>query len=289
MKAHLKNYLSITKKEWNGIVVLVILIALVLVAPYVYQLFGKDSTINIKDFDKAIAQLNKGAYSEAFSSENSQSGYKISRPVMFSFNPNNLSVAQWEQLGLSERQSKIIKRYEASGGRFYKKEDVKKMYGLADSDYKKLEPYIVIPKEVYISKKAQPGEIIEINSADSVRLTKVRGVGPGFAKRIYRYKERLGGFYSKTQLKDVYGIDSVKFAEIEPGVSVDPTLVRKININNISFNQLRLFPYLNYKQGNAIIEYRNQHGSYASISDMKNIAILDDVILRKIEPYLSFK
>ena len=59
MKAQIKKYLSITKKEWNGLVVLVILIAGVLAAPYIYQLFRKDNTINLKDFDKAVAQLSK--------------------------------------------------------------------------------------------------------------------------------------------------------------------------------------------------------------------------------------
>ena len=72
-------------------------------------------------------------------------------------------------------------------------------------------------------------------------------------------------------------------------VIVGVYLVKKIDINNISFAQLRLFPYLSYKQGSAVIEYRAQHGSYSSIAELKNIAILDDVILRKIEPYLIFK
>jgi hypothetical protein len=51
--------MSLTKKDWNGITVLLVLIALALVAPYVYQWFRKDSTINVNEFNAAIAQLNK--------------------------------------------------------------------------------------------------------------------------------------------------------------------------------------------------------------------------------------
>ena len=38
---------------------------------------------------------------------------------------------------------------------------------------------------------------------------------------------------------------------------------------------------------NAIIQYRTQHGSYKSIDDLRKIAILNEEIIRKIEPYFS--
>ena len=289
MKAQIKKYLSITKKEWNGMIVLVILIALVLVAPYIYQLFRKDNTINTKDFDKAVAQLSRIDSQKNNTSNKPLSDDKIARPVMFPFNPNNLTIPQWEQLGLSERQANVIKHYEAKGGKFYNNDDVKKIYAITTDDYKRLEPYIQIPEVAFATKKAKPGEIIELNSADSAKLIEVKGIGPSFAVRIVRYRGRLGGFYHKEQLKEVYGIDSIKYVEIKDQVSVNPDNVKLININTISFDQLRIFPYLGYKQVNAIIQYRAQHGNYTSIADMKNIAILDDGILRKIEPYLKFK
>ncbi len=289
MKAQIKKYLSITKKEWNGLVVLVILIAGVLAAPYIYQLFRKDNTINLKDFDKAVAQLSKVEDQKSYAEGKPGSDDKIAHPVMFPFNPNNLTIQQWEQLGLSERQANVIKHYEEKGGRFYSKEDVKKIYTITADDYNRLEPYINFPEATYTAKKAKPGEIIELNAADSAKLTEIRGIGPSFAVRIARYRNRLGGFYYKEQLKEIFGVDSLKYAEIKDQVSVNPVKVTRININTISFDQLRIFPYLGYKQVNAIIQYRVQHGNYASIADMKNIAILDDEILSKIEPYLNFK
>ena len=289
MKTRIKSYLSITKKEWNGLVILVILIVLVLAAPSVYQLFCKDNTINFKDFDKAAAQLSRAGYKQGLAKTDSGADLKIPNPVMFPFNPNNLTVDQWKQLGLSEHQASVIKHYEAKGGKFYNADDLKKMYTITPEDYKRLAPYINIPETEHVAKKAAHGEIIELNAADSAKLTEVRGIGPSFAVRIMRYRNRLGGFYNKEQLKDIYGIDSLTYATIRDGVSADPGQVKKININTISFDQLRVFPYLSYKQVNAIIEYRKQHGNYASISDMRNIVLLDDRILRKIEPYLNFK
>jgi competence protein ComEA len=291
MKTRIKKHLAITKKEWNGLVVLVVLIALVLAAPYVYQLTRKDNTINFKDFDKAVAQLNKAGDKAGYigDNENPELDKKKSHPFMFSFNPNNLTTSQWEQLGLSAKQAVIIKHYEDKGGRFYSKEDLKKIYSITADDYKRLEPYINIPEVTYTSKKAKPNVIIELNGADSSKLTELRGIGPSFAVQIIRYRGRLGGFYRKEQLKEVYGIDSLTYEEIKKQVTVNPAKIKRININSISFNQLRIFPYLTYKQVNVVIEYRNQHGSYSGMADLKNIVLLDEGILRKIEPYLSFK
>ena len=291
MKTRIKNYLSITKKEWNGLVILVVLIALVLAAPYVYQVFRKDNTINFKDFNKAAAQLNKAGSKSGFDpdKEAPETAEKKTPPVMFTFNPNTVSQEQWQQLGLNGHQAEVIKHYTDKGGRFYNKQDLKKIYAITPDDYKRLEPYINIPDAAYVSKKAKSGEIIELNTADSAKLTELRGVGPVSAVIILRYRNRLGGFYRKEQLREVYGIDSLRYDEIKTEVSVNPAKIKKLPINTISFDQLRLFPYLSYKQVNAVIEYRKQHGNYNSIDDLKNIVLLDAGILRKIEPYISFK
>ena len=273
----LKNYLSVTKKEWNGMVVLLIIILIVLLAPYAYQYFHKEEPIDFKDFDKAVALLN---------SADKPSGDKLRRPVLVAFDPNSLTVEKWQQLGLSERQISTIKNYEAKGGRFYKKQDVQKIYAITADDYKRLEPYIHIPDAGYEGKT---NVIVELNRADSAKLTRINGIGPAFAKRIIEYRNRLGGFLNKEQLKEIYGLDDEKYNQIKSQINIDPTRITKIKINQVDFEGLRRFPYLTNKQTNAIIQYRNQHGNYNAIADMRNIVILDEKILSKIEPYLVFK
>ena len=279
MKNRIKNYLSLTKKEWNGMVVMLVLIALVLAVPYVLQWLHKDSTINQSEFNAAVAQLNK-----ANPGYKAGAGAKPTKITLIKFNPNNLPADRWLALGLNAKQIATIKNYEAKGGRFYKPADVKKMYSLTDADFNRLAPYISIPQE---SITAKP--IIELNAADSSALVSVDGIGRTFAQRIIYYRERLGGFVNKEQLKEVFGMDDLKYREISSQLRVDASRIRKININTITFDKLRLMPYLNYKQVNALIEYRKQHGDYTSMADLKNIAIIDDVILRKIEPYIVFR
>lgn len=291
MKTRLKNYLSITKKEWNGLVILVVLIALVLVAPYAYQLFRKDAVTDLKDFDKAAAQLNKAGTASGFDPEKEKPNVveKVQKTALFPFDPNSVTEIQLQQLGLTLQQAETLIHYRQKGGSFSEKEDLKKVYTISKEDYDRLAPYIYIPGAAYTKLMLSHGKIVELNTADSAMLTKLKGVGPASAVLIIRYRGRLGGFMRKEQLQEVYGIDSARYKEIGAQVSVNPGKIKKIAINTISFDQLRLFPYLNYKQGNAIIEYRREHGNYTSMEDMKNIVLLDDKILRKIEPYISFQ
>jgi competence ComEA-like helix-hairpin-helix protein len=214
MRSILKNYLSITKKEWNGMVVLIMLIAIVLAAPYILQLWREDTTINPNEFNKALAILSKAKKS-----------------------PGNDDPA--------------------AAPAFH--------------------------------KKAAAGTVIELNTADSVKLTELNGVGLSFARRIVTYRNRLGGFIRKEQLKEVFGMDDEKYDGLASQVSVDASHIQKIHINKVDFDGLSHFPYLTFKQMNAIIQFREQHGEYTSLDDMRNIAILNDEILRKIGPYIDFK
>jgi competence protein ComEA len=257
--------------------VLLVLIALVLIAPYVYQWLRKDNTINVTEFNTAAAALNNA-------NPQPSNGTQPVKNTLFTFDPNTASAGDWQKLGITAKQAAIIKNYTTKGGRFRKADDLQKIYGLTKVDYARLAPFIIIPQE-----NTKTNVVVELNTADSAKLTAIDGIGGAFAKRIIYYRERLGGFITKEQLKEVYGIDDLKYGEIKDHVKVDATHIRKININTITFDKLRLMPYLNYKQVNAIIEYRKQHGDYTSINDLKNIAIIDEDILRKIEPYLVFK
>lgn len=142
---------------------------------------------------------------------------------------------------------------------------------------------------ISVYRKAADGVVIELNPADSARLTELKGIGALFAQRIVNYRNRLGGFINIDQLKEVYGMDKDRYAEMQAQVSVDPSQIRKIHINKVDFDGLKYSPYLTFKQMNAIVQFREQHGDYASLNDMRDIAILNDEILRKIEPYIDFK
>ncbi len=310
MKSGFQSYFSFTKKELNGLLLLCLLIFLILAFPAVYSRLQKPEVYNFSDFDKELkdflASAKKGGSAAKYYQVRDEIEDAAMKPVYFAFDPNGLDESKWQKLGLSARQIKVIKNYEAKGGRFYKPTDLKKMYSISARQFAALEPYIAIKqreKFEYSVNNREPDKswkrsgdnaartvmVIDLNTADSAQLETIRGVGPAFASRISKFRKRLGGFYKKEQLLEVYGIDSSKFESLKDQVSVNQTDIKKININAATFDDLKPHPYLTYKQMNAIIQYRKQHGSFQNIGDLKKIAIVNDEILRKIEPYLLFE
>lgn len=298
----LTSYFSFSKKELNGIFVLFILMGLVLISPYLYPLFVKDEKYDFGSFRIEAEQFRASAAKMGREQKNGRNDPELSlvKPDYFEFDPNGLSDQRWLQLGLSVKQIRVIRNYELKGGRFFKKEDLKRIYSISPEQYKLLEPFVRISNTTSLKvaknfkTKYKPAgitirnmaPIIELNSADSIELESVRGIGPAFASRIIRFRKRLGGFYRKEQLLEVYGMDSVKYDQLKDLIKVNDGLINKINLNTFTFDEIRRHPYLTYKQMNAIIQYRSQHGSFKSIDDLMKIAILNDEIIRKIEPYI---
>jgi DNA uptake protein ComE-like DNA-binding protein len=282
--------------------VLCFLILIVALAPLVYAYFKPVEKYDYSAFAKEVAAFRASAKAAPAYNYHENDFDKVEKKgpsaQLFSFNPNNLSVSLWQKLGLSERQIKVIKNYESKGGRFYRKEDLKKIYSIREEQYAVLEPYINIPPKAYSDFKKASYErkpysnkvvnIVELNSADSALLESLNGVGPAFASRIIKYRNRLGGFYDKAQLREVYGIDSALYGKLQNHVAVNPSAIKYILINNVTFAEFKQNPYLSYKQINAILKYRNQHGAYKSLADLKPIVVLDEKVLNKIAPYIKF-
>ena len=296
-----KQYFEISRREFRGMIVFVIILLLIYISPYVYEkLTFEPVKIQIETLQPKIVEIEKFKQDKAYADDNNDN-LTTQKPVLFNFNPNNLPVDDWMKMGLSEKQAKSIKKYESKGGKFKSKADVKKMYAITDQMYQNMEPYIQIPNEIksgspFVKSESFKAEvkpinksiIIDINTADSLEFLNVRGIGPAFASRIINYRNRLGGFHSKTQLKEVWGLDSLKYTTLENQIVVNSINLKKINLNNCDFEEIKLFPYLSYKQMNAIIAYRKQHGNYKSVEDLNKIAILTPQIIQKINPYLSF-
>ena len=128
---------------------------------------------------------------------------------------------------------------------------------------------------------------IEINSADTLAFQKLPQIGPFYAKKICKYRQLLGGFYSIKQLNEVYGIDSNRYALIESHVFVDTTLVVRRNINNLDEKELKKHPYISSNLARVINNYVLQHGNFKTIDDLYKIHLIDSHKFRKIVPYFT--
>ena len=295
------EYLNFNKGERNGIITVIAIIIAVMALPYLIKVTTRDNTDEFLRFTKDIALFES---SLKYASDSANEARKLDFQMMdrsvaenklvpFPFNPNLLPSEQWSKMGLKDWQIKVIKKYEAKGGKFYNKEDFKRMFCISPSEYEILEPYISIPeqKNEYADRKPEVKEIkkkilVELNSADSVTLLTLYGIGPSFAKRIIKYRNLLGGFYSKQQLLEVYGFDQGRLDKIDAFCEVSSAGIKKININSIKTEELKKHPYLDYYTAKAIVDQRIVLRKFTSVQQIKEIPLIHDELFVKIRNYL---
>ena len=131
--------------------------------------------------------------------------------------------------------------------------------------------------------------LININQADSFAFRKLPGIGEKYSSRIIRYRNWLGGFHSKGQLLEVYGIDSTLFYTINPYIQIEVDSLRRVNVNDCSVKDLSSHPYISYKLAKLMVKYREHHGVYSSLEELKKIPLIDEQLFRKIAVYLELE
>lgn len=210
----------------------------------------------------------------------------------FAFDPNTLDEDGFRRLGLREKLIRTLLNYRSKGGRFYNKQSLQRIYGLRDDEYRQLEPYIAIPDgsgQGFASGKKEV-LFIELNSADTASLNRLRGIGHKLSMNIVQYRERLGGFVRVDQLKEVYGISEETFAIIRPSCHVNKSLVQKINLQTATFNEINAHPYLRGELARAIVDLRKAKNYHIeNLGELREIELINEEIFRKIAPYLSLQ
>lgn len=128
--------------------------------------------------------------------------------------------------------------------------------------------------------------IIELNSADTFELQRLHGIGSSFARRIVKYRERLGGFLNKYQVKEVWGMDTARYNKISASLIVNPDSIHKINLNTVTFKELLFHPYFPFEITKAIMIYRKDHKKFNKLDELKSIPGIHDSTYKKIINYL---
>lgn len=226
------------------------------------------------------------------------------------FDPNTLTEDGWRRIGLSQGQSRTIVRYRNAGGRFREPEDLFRIYGIDSAWVRSIIPYVQIARkddgnkneavnqkkwdEKLGSSKEYQQKISEkshgygeINTADSVALVRLYGIGPVMARRIITYRARLGGFVNMEQLGEVYGMRPEMLKVLKEHYQCDSLNITKIPVNRARENELFLHPYLSRWNAHSIMKYREIKGKITDLNELKKNQVLPDSVFRKICPYLS--
>ncbi len=294
----ISDYFDLSKREQKAMFLLLTLILVILGLRLFLPVSGlseEELQILAHHRNKLKQQLDQNA-KDPFLSKPVYSGNTKTKPTLYFFDPNTVTEKGMLDLGFKEWQIKNIVNYRNAGGKFQEPLDLKKLYSFKNGDYQKYLPFVRITG-VEANAGASPRQKnwsaqekllqVELNSADTTELKKLKGIGSYFAKRIVAFRDKLGGFVSVSQLLEVYHFTPEMFAVIKANIRVEPSLVRKMNLNKASVDDLRKHPYLSWKTANAIVKYREQHGRFTAIKEISNSVLIGDSLCSKIAPYFA--
>jgi len=302
-----KSYFHFTRKERTGIFFLISMALVVtsasIIYPHIFKPYVQTTEVYASDISRLEAKSPDSArkyppYKKEFRSYNSASNnFKNTEGELFYFDPNTISENEWRRLGLRDKTISIIQNYLSKGGRFREAVDIKKIWGLHEDLANRLMPYARIanlPEKKFDSKnsfeKSYPGKTyrtVNINEADTLALTQLPGIGPKLSQRIIKYRNKLGGFYEVDQIAETFGLPDSTFKKIRVWLQISESNIKKININAATLDELKAHPYIRYNLANALIQYRQQHKNYSSVSEIRNIMLVDDTTYQKLAPYLA--
>ena len=211
---------------------------------------------------------------------------------LFDFDPNIVTYKELKQLGVDGKTANILLKFRGDKTVFYSKKDLMKVYGFSEELYLKLEDYIVFPeKETKQNKEIEIIKfdtiVLDINVSSIADFKKLKGIGSYFAKEIVTYRTKLGGFYNKEQLKEVYGITDELFEKIMDNLVENKNALRKININKTTFKELIRHPYIDKETTVAILKLKKELGSFTKVKDLVYYKTIDKDVFEKIKPYLT--
>lgn len=226
---------------------------------------------------------------------------------LFVFDPNSVSYDELLLLGLNPRQANTLINYRNSGARFSVPADIGRVYGIDSATTERLKTFVVI-KDVntkeggtrsvhetarsvdstvnkYYREMTRPDPLLDLNRCSATDLERLPGIGVVLSGRVVKYRELLGGFVSVSQLKEVYGIDSVIYELIEKKVFVSDTGISIISLDSCTFGRMARHPYFGPDMARSIIRYRELMGVPVSNDDLVRQKVISPAQADKIRPY----
>ena len=160
----------------------------------------------------------------------------------FPFDPNTIGMEGLQRLGFSQKQAQSIINYRQAGGRFHRPSDFAKSFVVADSVYRRLEPYIQIP-------------LLDINAADSTAFDQLPGIGPYYAARMVEYREELKGYSYPEQLLDIWNFGQERLDVLMDLIEIGEST--PFPLWSLPEEELRGHPYIDRHAAHAIVLFRD--------------------------------
>ncbi|TYB76888.1 ComEA family DNA-binding protein [Bizionia myxarmorum] len=270
-----KSHFTFTKKQRNGIFLLISFMVILQVAYYFYN---KSLTSEIE-----TNFVNEAFQREIDSLKMVES--EKSKPKIFPFNPNYITDYKGYSLGMTNEEIDRLHAFRATDKWVNSAKEFQQVTGVSDSILALLSPYFKFPNWVtnpktrtyaqtdYSHKPKPFAEKIDLNIATAAQLKRINGVGEKLSERIIVYRDKMGGlFIADVQLSEVYGLSPEVIARIQEQFTVKtPKSIKRINLNTATREELVTIQYIDYEVAHNIIEQRTLRDGFQSLNDLTKV------------------
>ncbi len=197
------------------------------------------------------------------------------------FDPNTLSAEGFYELGcFSARQAEALVEYRERRGGFRSELEWRDCYLIDSALWEQTKAYLRL--------SPIPKKLTDLNSADSLTLVGITGIGPRTASDILRYRQRLGGYYSVEQLLDLRVVTKENYDLFKEEFWCDSCKIRKIDINFAPPKELAEHPYITTPRLRRILITRQTKGGWKGLEEFLKDDIFEKEVREKLAPYFRF-
>lgn len=290
-KQFIQDYFTFSRNERKGITILLVIIFLLAVANKVIFYFETPAEIDIDLLDTARSEMN--LYNDSIKS-------LVKENNLFRFNPNTIDRDALDSLSIPEGVKRNMLKFREKGGRFYSETDFRKIYGVTDTIFNQLAPFLIFENEIVRptpSKNQSELFSFDPNTAsdnDFVRL----GLQEKQIQTIRNYQRKGGTFRNAADFLKIYGIseaqkkilaDYIVIGEKENVRIENAAEVAKmqIEINAADSIELMRLPGIGDKLSKRIVKYRDLLGGFHTLAQLKEVYGLNEEVIRRIDEFIT--
>lgn len=204
--------------------------------------------------------------------------------VMRPFDPNTVDYDGLRRLGLSKHEAVSLLKYRAAGKIFRIPEDLTLCYGIDDSLFRRLEPYVRIGRKYAIAPQEfrrgrvvaepMPPSRFRLDTVSARYLRAIGALSKRQAEAFIRWRD-LSGIYDMEELRACYVVSDSVAAALDPYIIFPERQAAPIDepveINTADSAALRSVVGIGERTVVSILNYRGRLGGFVCVEQLAEV------------------
>ncbi len=320
MKTNIRSYLYFSKTQRNGFVIVICLSLLSFFLSNILSDYLSNPGTDFSKFKEEVIAFEVETKRLAENDFERNASEKVPKKIKpFFFDPNKVTKEALIKLGIKPTVANTFIKYRNTGAKFYKKEDIKKVYGITERDFTRLAPYIKFNQKKYKLPTVEQPKVFDklltksitpfpFNPNDASKETLLNlGLSEKVAQTVINFRSKGGQFWKKQDFKKIYGLTVKDYLALAPYIEIPPiqsqiventntpndipksfskSTTIKVDINNSSVEEWKQLSGIGAVTAKRIVNFRDKLGGFISVDQIKTTYNVADSVIDKVATQL---